>query len=278
MNPVRNQRNFESDFDCLPLSKQREHSLRSFNRLLIREKKFLEENLIEPECVEILLRIVGNGTPFYQRIGEKFWSPKTRNIMASISGFHKFVTHIHRLVVRTNSPAAQKYCSRFMKWIQNYGCPKTTKGQNSAQKNCPEVENLFSSLNSSDHRRGDAENKRLHYRERSKVSYLNIIPRKRQKTLSTQDFWSREQVCEHHKPSLPRNTLPPINCVRTVLPSTSWTLLSSSSPSVTVSVEFPLDETHLPPLRNGVDDKTLIAIPHVEELLTKTQNQTGKFF
>mmetsp|Transcript_54646 Transcript_54646/g.62650 ORF Transcript_54646/g.62650 Transcript_54646/m.62650 type:complete len:334 (+) Transcript_54646:86-1087(+) len=132
-----------SELHLLPRSKQREHSLRSFGRLLLREKSHLQSQLSDEESCKILQHLAGKQEPFFKQIGEKCWSAKTMEAMASIPGFHKFVTHIHRLAVHIDVPQTQKYCGRFMTWIQNHGCPLRQNHPTQNQGDCPEIEKLF---------------------------------------------------------------------------------------------------------------------------------------
>jgi len=132
----------------LSRSKQREHALRSFNRLLLREMKFFEANLKDQDHVKILRHIAGSGEPFFRKIGEKSWSAKTMEAMAGIKGFHQFATNVHRLAVRSISRNTVKYCRQFMSWIQNYDCPKLLAVCFNRPCNCPELSQLLLNLNS----------------------------------------------------------------------------------------------------------------------------------
>mmetsp|Transcript_12505 Transcript_12505/g.13708 ORF Transcript_12505/g.13708 Transcript_12505/m.13708 type:complete len:403 (+) Transcript_12505:391-1599(+) len=142
----------EADPTQMPPSKQREHALRSFNRLLIREKEFFEKTLKDEDCKKTFKYIVGDGQPFFKKVGQKSWSRETMDSMAALKGFHKFVTQIHHLAVKVDTRNTTKYCRMFMVYIQNYDCPTCTNRLRAEQHNCPELEGLLSKFHSAGHK------------------------------------------------------------------------------------------------------------------------------
>jgi len=185
----------ELDLSQLPSSKQREHALRSFNRLLIRERDFFESKLGDEELLKIFRYIVGSGDPFFRRIGQKSWSARTMEAMAALKGFHRFVTEIHCLAIKLDSKNTARYCKKFLGWIQNYECPNSkTNNQNDGSCSCPEGEKLLAKLKNS--------GRRLDHHGRIDTDILgNCQNTKRQKTSDVQKA-STTREREHQIPPI----------------------------------------------------------------------------